>query len=183
MRLPVSALLAQIAPPTALLLLAACGQPPVPVQTTKSALPPPQRMPDAARLPDGHPTGMTHPGMERAGASTATFTGTVRLEGELAQREGFLFVNVMPEGVRMPCYSRKFTLAEADPAMRMDGDTLVVDFVLDQQYELGGLVSGALVLEAVFDPDGYVDTKEPERVVASVATEAGDEGIELTLTR
>ena len=187
MRLPVSSFAAAISAPLLLLTLAtACGQAPVPVgeEQQQRVSEPPSEYSDAETLPDGHPTGMTHPGLANGGAGDTTFTGAVRLEGDLAQRTGFVFVNVKPKGARMPCYSRKFRLdATSDPSITEAEGALLVDFVLDKNYELGGLVDGELVIEAVFDPDGYVDTKEPERVVQVSSVEPGESGIALTLTR
>lgn len=133
-------------------------------------------------LPDGHPTGVVHPGLENATKGDATFAGKVRLEGTLATRGGYLFVTVFPEGVRMPCYSRKFDLKAKSDEIQMDGDALVVTFLIDENYSLGGLVPGNLVIEANYDPDGIVDTREPERVATSQAVTPDATGIELVLS-
>ncbi len=158
--------------PAALLLaLAGCGPGSVPVERGASEAAAPG---GAAGVPADPHAGLWVP-------PAARFAGVVRLQGALAEKKsGFLFVSIKPKGIAMPCYSRKYSLAdeELEPG---EGGERVLRFELDQSHSLGGLVDGELVAEAYFDPDGLVDTKEPEIVRASVATQPDDEGLELVL--
>ena len=164
------------------LFLAACGQPPVPAGQQSPVSTPPQTPGRAlSELPDGHPTGVRHPGLENTTPGDATFSGAVEMKGKMASLGGFLFVNVFPEGLRMPCFSRKFDLTREDPAITVVEGTRVVTFHLDERYALGGLVPGPLVIEAAYDPDGYVDTMEPERKTVQQSVTANASSITLVL--
>ena len=81
----------------------------------------------------------------------------------------------------MPSFSRKYDLSQ-DGVAQADGDDLVVPFLLDQNFSLGGLVPGMeIICEARFDPDGIVDTREPNMVIEQVATKPNDDAIEIVL--
>jgi hypothetical protein len=160
------------------LLLAACGDPPQPVEESTS--------PMSARggtatgtLPPGHPP--TQPRAADARSQDARFEGVVRLRGALAEREsGFVFVSVMPEGSRMPIYSRKYSLDEPAVGAAEDGER-VLRFELDRRYALSTIPPGQLELNVRFDPDGIVDSKEPEVLDAAVPIEPNRTDVEVVL--
>jgi len=130
----------------------------------------------STELPEGHP-----PIGGRAtvdAGDDVRFGGVVRLRGKLASApEGYVFISVKPEGIRMPAFSRRYALADAEPAV--DG-VRRLPFDLDKTNMMGGLVPGALVLEARFDPDGIVESREGV-VTASVPTKVGDMAAEIDL--
>ena len=175
--------------------LTACGPAPVPVDDTArgprgangaSAGPIPGGPIDASTLPEGHPplTQEELDGGLGSGASLPSpedvrFAGVVRLRGDLATREdGFLMISVKPEGIRMPSYSRKYALADAGPVD--DAGERLLRFELDQRNMMGGLLPGELVLEARFDEDGYVETKD-DTVIVTVPTTANDTSAEILM--
>jgi len=144
----------------------ACGPAPIPVNAGRALAAPPAHSPSV-----GQATSQT---------VDPRFAGHIRLRGSLASlEEGFLFASVMPEGVRMPCLSRKIDLSTA--RIERSGNEAIVPFSLDRAHIQGGLVPGELVFQARFDPDGFVDTKEPEVSVATVPVQVGDMGIEIVL--
>ena len=184
------------------LALQGCGPAPVPVErnaqaSSANALPaghPPldggsmggQAGGQTGGMPAGHPPlgganmPAGHPTMPGATDEDVRFAGVVRLTGPFAEmQEGYLFVSVLPEGVRMPCFSRKYELSDA--VAGPDGDRLL-SFVLDRNNTMAGLVPGVdkLVLEAWFDPDGSVDTKDGA-VRVTVPIEPGDTDAEVVL--
>ena len=163
------------------LVAGACGPPPVPagssspttpVSTTQvpsaqapraPGTPPPiTEAQEAAGLPAGHPPlgGEATPmgGAPITGEGPSSFSGTVRLVGELAERsDGYVFMSVKPAGMNLPSFSRRYSLTESAAA---DGARLL-SFELGPEHAMGGLVPGAShVVEAWFDPDGNVDSKE-----------------------
>lgn len=153
-----------------LLFLVACGQGSVPVEPSGPA--------DSSTEVPAAPSD-PHAGL--GVQASARFAGVVRLQGELAQlKSGFVFVSIKPKGIAMPCYSRKYALADGEVEAGEAGER-VLRFELDQSHSLGGLVPGELVAEAYFDPDGLVETKEPEIVRSSVAAQPDDEGLEIVL--
>ncbi len=136
---------------------------------------PPAPAPAASQLPPGHPPLDGAPADD--GSADARFAGTLRLRGELAaQREGFVMLSVKPEGVRMPCYSRKYAVAEASPE---DGG-LRLDFELGPESRMGKIPPGGIVLEARFDPDGMVESKEGV-VLATMPIQVGATDAEIVL--
>lgn len=155
-------------------LAVGCGKGPVPVEDGSAG-----SGSTPGVLPEGHPPldGGTAP-MASAQGEDVRFAGVVRLQGELATRsEGYVFVSIKPAGVRMPSYSRKYSLADASPAE--DGER-VLPFELDRSNLMGGLVPGDLVLEARFDPDGFVESREGV-VVATTSAAPNDTSLEIVL--
>jgi hypothetical protein len=151
-----------------LALLAACGEPP-------------QKIPKpAASLPPGHPSPEA-----RVPSNPARFGGTIALRGTLVQaREGSLFVIVRQKGSRMPALARKYEVA--DPVWTDRGDERVLRFSLDEANaedrmgNTGTTLEGELELEARFDPDGVIETKEGNQS-AVVRVERGDQDVTVTL--
>ena len=125
---------------------------------------------------------MTHPPTSTPAPATedVRFAGVVRLRGELADREkGFIFVSIKPDGIPMPAFSRKYSMSDPAVGPKEDGER-VLRFELDRNHSLGGMVPGAINLEAWFDEDGYVDTKD-DGVIKAVPTAANDTSIEVIL--
>jgi hypothetical protein len=110
-----------------------------------------------------------------------SFAGTIRLRGSLATREdGFVFVSVRPGPDGMYCYMRRYSLS--DPAHRHDeAGERVIAFELNKSHTLTGLIDAELVLEAYFDSDGDVLTRESEPILLRVPVEPDDMEIELVL--
>jgi hypothetical protein len=173
------------------LLSGACGDAPQPVDT-----PPPR----PAALPAGHPPvaggganaaqGLPpdHPaiggGAPAAAGPDAVFEGRAILGGELAHvDEGFLIVSVRAKGSRAPM--RSYKTAVDDPrATESAGETRIFRFRLDRDTDMmgGGEVPEGIPLElqVLYDPDGYVDSKEGQES-AVVPVERGQGGIEIRL--
>lgn len=154
-----------------LFLAAACGPAPVPLENEPASSSAPQP------LPPNHPPLDAQPPVSGIDFHVQ---GVVRLRGDLATRDsGFVFVSVKPQGIVMPSYSRKY--AYSDPAITSAADgERVLTFELDESHLQGGLVPGEHVIEAMFDPDGYVDTKDGV-IRRSMAVKPGDSGIEIVL--
>lgn len=170
----------------------ACGPAPVPIDRAQGSAS--AAGANAATLPPGHPPieagqqagplgggglGLPAGGMGAAAASgDLRFAGVVRLTGAMAASdEGFVFVSVKPAGSRTPIVSRKYAVAEA--TLTEDGERLLA-FELDEAHTMSPSAPGALVLEAWFDPDGYVDTREG-MVTATVPIEPGASDAEVVL--
>lgn len=175
------------------LLAVACGPPPQPVDGGGSSSyaqdPPPQAEgpgpldPNASgALPAGHPPVDATGGPAGPLPDPSTdhrWDGAVRLQGGLAQMgEGYLFVSIKHEGVSMPSYSVKLDVTDGRP----DGQDLLVPFEITEANAMGGLVPGAagIVLEAYFDPDGYVESKEGQ-VRDRIPVELDQSDVEITL--
>ena len=148
-------------------LALACGEPPqkIPKSTTS--------------MPEGH---AAHPAVP---TDPARFAGQIALRGELAQaREGSLFVIVRQKGSRMPSLARKYEVA--DPLWVDRGTERVLRFSLDEaspEDRMGGTgiaLAGEIELEARFDPDGVLETKEGNRSEV-VAVERGDQEVSVVL--
>ena len=129
--------------------------------------------------PEGHgDDSATADTADTARVRSRRWDGTVRLRGGLAQAgEGFLFVNIKPEGVAMPSYSVKVALSTG----QAEGDEFVVPFEITEANTMGGLVDGIdLVLEACYDSDGFVESKEGQ-VRHSIPVEVDQLGVEIVL--
>ncbi|MEM7309437.1 MAG: hypothetical protein AAF682_22330 [Planctomycetota bacterium] len=88
------------------------------------------------------------------------FTGTVQLDGDLASRKyGYVFISVKPTDVVMPSYSRKYSFEDAE-VDAPGSEPRLLRFEINESHRMGGLGPGDHVLEAWFDPDGFVETKE-----------------------
>jgi hypothetical protein len=173
------------------LLSGACGDAPQPVET------PPSR---PAALPAGHPPlagsgASTAPGLPpehppigggapAAAGPDVVFEGRAILGGELAHvDEGFLIVSVRAKGSKAPM--RSYKSAVDDPrATESAGETRIFRFRLDRDTDMmgGGEVPEGIPLElqVLYDPDGYVDSKEGQES-AVVPVERGQGGIEIRL--
>jgi hypothetical protein len=112
--------------------------------------------------------------------SAITFQGVVRLQGALAERsDGFVFVSVKPSGTPMPSYSRKYSYADAEMSPSAGGERKLT-FELNSDHLMGGMGPGEHVLEAWFDLDGFVDTKDGS-VRNTVPVGHGGSGLEVVL--
>lgn len=171
----------------------ACGPAPVPIERTGGGQAGSMGSmgmggADAATLPPGHPPidggqgagslAGTAMGMPPGGMEALRFAGVVRLSGALAASdEGFVFVSVRPAGGGMPLFSRKYAVADA--SLEESGDRLLA-FELDEAHTMGGVAPGVLELEARFDPDGFVDSREGI-VTVRVPVEPGATDVEVVL--
>jgi hypothetical protein len=97
----------------------------------------------------------------------ARFAGQISLRGTLtAAKEGCVFVSVWKKGDVgkphvIPSYSKKYAMNDAGWASA--GDLRVLHFTVDERDNLMGTAvpdGTELVLEARYDPDGNVDTKD-----------------------
>lgn len=147
------------------LALAACGDAPQPVESRGLGQ-------------------STSPHANHGGASVpSTFTGNAVLEGELANKDGFLMVSVRPVGVRMPLMTYKLSLQNAPEAV--DGRR-VVPFDLNTSSNVLGsplppeVAEIDLEISIRFDQDGVIETKEGD-VTVSQLVKPGDTGIEVVL--
>ena len=125
--------------PNLLLILPlwACGDPPQPVDR-----------------PD--PGGSTPPPTD---VHATVAQGQVLLEGTLATRpDGYVFISIKPSGQIAPSYSRKYSFM--DPEVDPPGEGRRLRFELSDIHRMDGFSDGDHVLEAWFDTDGFVDTKE-----------------------
>ena len=170
-------------------LLAACGDAPRPVTSTAPQQPSgqlPAGHPEIGQpsLPEGHPP---MGGMGGAGGEgmimDARVSGRLVLTGALAEAEGFVLVSVRPKGMPMPLLSYKIDLADADATVDGEGRR-VVPFRLDPgstMMPFSGIPEGLeLEVQARYDPDGFVETKEG--VVTAVApVQPVAEDVELVL--
>lgn len=148
-------------------LALACGEPPEKIQKSTPS------------MPAGHGSQAGVP------SDPARFAGQVALRGDLAQaREGSLFVIVRQKGSRMPSLARKYEVG--DPVWIDRGDERVLRFALDEaspEDRMGGTgiaLAGELELEARFDPDGVLETKEGNRSEV-VAVERGEQDVSVVL--
>jgi hypothetical protein len=169
---------------TVLVIAAACSDAPRSVPVSKSS----GSMGSSGALPANHPAiGKTddnepEPDLD----ATAQFSGKAILTGELAKkREGFVFVSVRPVGGRTPFLSYKVDLSKATAPTLVDGEggTRELHFVLNNSTSMmpGGVPKEVpLELQVLFDPDGFVDTKDG--VISAVApAKSGDSDLVLTL--
>ena len=86
-------------------------------------------------------------------------------------------ISVKPAGIRMPSFSKRYELTDAEPLT--DGERKLY-FELDKSDMMGGLVPGDLVLEARYDGDCAVESRE-DAVIETVETAVGDTSAEITL--
>lgn len=157
--------------PSLLLVLCACGDAPRPLDPPTAT---------------GSPHGAAGAGSPHASGEFAGFRGWVRLRGELADvQEGVLYLIARPVGSRIPVLTEQ---------VRMDDHRITADegggrslpFVLDSTdaKAMGGgavqLPAGEMEVEARYDRDGYVDTKDD--TVSDTRTAAvGATGLEFVL--
>jgi hypothetical protein len=172
-------------------VLAACGDPPRPVEPAAASGPGP--VDPHAPLPADHPPiGAGASSQPSAPPATTdpgpSFGGVVRLKGALAERpDGFLFISLVPgqvpEGTpEMPFLSIKLSLALDVPAAA-NGERAVT-FDLNRRTTMMPPTMeplGELRLVARVDPDGAVDTREPDVLKAYVPATAGRTDHELVL--
>lgn len=138
--------------------------------------------PDAARAAGGGRVPSAHPALPDeppAKLPEAHFSGVVRLRGTFASRtDGTVFVSVKPEGLPAPIFTAGYAVAEA----KADGGELLISFELTDANAIGGLVPGPMDIEAYLDPDGVVESKEPEtKIRQRFPVQNGASGIELVL--
>jgi hypothetical protein len=138
--------------------------------------------PDAARAAGrGNPAG-SHPAVPHespAKLPEAHFSGVVRLRGTFASRtDGTVFVSVKPEGLPAPLFTTRYAVVDAIA----ESGELVIPFELTDANAIGGLVPGPMDIEAYLDPDGIVESKEPEtKIRQRFPVQNGASGIELVL--
>jgi hypothetical protein len=119
----------------------------------------------------GHSADDGHDHSAHAPNAAPSWTGTIVLEGELAElQDGYIFVSLRLQGQSMPFMSYKIALADYPPVA---GSERRVPFELsDRTNQMPGgappeLADSQLEIAARFDPDGIVDTKEGAVTVAT----------------
>ena len=138
--------------------VAGCGDPPEKISKPR---------PDAAGAAAAHST-------VRA-ASPMLYKGKIVLAGTLADaKAGSVFVIVRQPRSKLPTLTRKYEIG--DPLWTGSGGERVLYFSLDETHNMGGAASPPgekMELEARFDPDGMIDTKDG---IASSVVEVGASG-------
>lgn len=164
-------------------LLAACGEPPQPVEPSASAS---HGTVSSGRMPQDEmhaglgatavPATPANPHGQAVGEGE-TYAGVVRLTGERAtRRDAYLFLSIVPKGTSMPlCFDR---LDLSDESIgTMEGDARVIPF----RHESCAKYDGDVELKAQFDLDGYVETKQEGSLVKRFPVEHADQAIDVTL--
>jgi hypothetical protein len=183
-----TSLLRAFVPTAALLaLLAACSDPPQPVDTRLAPSAEGlagSRPADGVANPHGSPHG-TGPAATGGGAEQGPmrFGGVALLHGALGEdTEGALFVSLRPEAGGMPLLSAKVELDNPQLDPPQDG-VRRVPFLIDERHAMiagGQLPQGNFRLEVRYDPDGIVDTRDGIVVELVTATRgAMDHAVEL----
>jgi hypothetical protein len=166
-----------------LTFLSACGEPPRPLE------PAPIAPADAGALPPGHPPVDAPSGASSGAPSGAPaeerFAGVVRLRGALAQtQDGQLTLLVRQKGVPMPLRMHRWVLSDAEIGREKDGER-VLEFALGPTDVMApGMAPpplvGELEFKALYDLDGFVDTKA-DQVEVVVPVVIGQVDIDVTL--
>lgn len=166
-----------------LIFVAGCGEPPRPIDPTPSGA---AGTSASGSLPEGHPP-VADAGVGAQPLAEERFTGVVRLRGGLATaQDGQLTLLVRQKGEKMPLRMHRWVLSDAEIGREKDGERRL-------EFQLGptdvmapGMVPppliGELEFKALYDLDGFVDTKS-DQVEVVVPVVIGQEGIDVVLER